>query len=258
MDTSPHSLGSNYRQRNTLHPSPSAPSSSRLVLSKHHSHAHSRSSSSPSVISDQNSTSMAAKTPANVTSRPNKTSRIMSSVRKSLFVSHSAPPKKLPFDSNTTGMYSTHAERSNQSARFKRRDPSSTPPSIEQIAMGLHISRTPHLRPTPVSNHPYSQRPPLPPPPSRSAMKKPGFSTPSFDPPSASSTTITSSTFPSTPRSNRSLFSLKTRMSRLKPGSTLQPSTMPSSTLSKDSASDLVTPKKAVRFSQSTLALNEQ
>ncbi|KIK61708.1 hypothetical protein GYMLUDRAFT_42738 [Collybiopsis luxurians FD-317 M1] len=262
--------GSTSRPAHKRNLSSGSPSTSRLPLSKFHSHGHSRSMNLQSAPADnvrQASSSLAAQSPANANSRPKKASRIMSSVRKSLFVSYSPPQKKtLSF---ATGMYSTPAERTIQhSARLKKPDPSSSPPSVEQIAMGLHISRTPHLRAPSVPQHPYSQRIPLPPPPSRSALKKPGqasSSAPSLDPPSASSTTVTSSNFPSTPRSNRSLFSLKTRMSRFIPGSGLQTSSALSSSSpsppfssSRDSSSDIVPPKKAVRFSKSTLGLNEQ
>lgn len=164
-------------------------------------------------------------------------------------------------------MYSTCAERAVQhSTRSRRQDSSSPPPSIEQIAMGLHLSRTPHLRSSSVPNHPYSQRPvaaPLPPPPSRSALKKPGktsSSAPSLDPPSASSTATSS--FPPTPQSNCSLLSVKSRMSRFLSG--LQTSSAPCSVVPspaaspRGSTSDFVPPKKAVRFSSSVLSLNHR
>lgn len=156
------------------------------------------------------------------------------------------------------GMYSTSAERAVQnSTRFRRQDPSSPPPSVEQIAMGLHISRTPYLRSS--STHVAV---PLPPPPSRSALKKPeksSSSPPSLDPPSASSTATSS--FPSTPQSNRSLLSFKTRMSRLLPGSqssSSAPCSMVPSPVSspRGSTSEFASPKKAVRFSSSALDLN--
>ncbi|KAF8887310.1 hypothetical protein BD779DRAFT_1672768 [Infundibulicybe gibba] len=67
---------------------------------------------------------------------------------------------------------------------------SSARPSVEQIAMGLHLSRTPHFRP--------QSHQPLPPPPARSSMKShtpsPSVSTTPLC--SASSTTITSTTPP--------------------------------------------------------------
>ncbi|KAJ3932073.1 MAG: hypothetical protein NXY57DRAFT_1004753 [Lentinula lateritia] len=192
------------------------------------------------------------------------------SVRKSLFSSHLTTQnskKQSPVDSaNAMSIYSTPAETIQHSTRIKRQDPYASPPSIEQIAMGLHISRTPHLRPPPVSNNLFSggHTPiPLPPPPSRSAMKKPGKPnslSPSLDPHSVSSTTIASSNLPSTPRSNRSLLSLKLRMSRLLPSnqsSSMPPSTLPSPTASsQDTATNFVPHRKAVRFSTSTLDLS--
>lgn len=111
-------------------------------------------------------------------------------------------------------------------------------PTIQQIAMGLHISRTPHLRPLrsdspsttqrgrsssqPLqaskrsSTNIYSRDTPvmLPPPPPRSSMKKPGSPTKSSMsaslPPSSSDDSLTGSTLtmsaPSTPstRTHRS------------------------------------------------------
>ncbi|KAF9071527.1 hypothetical protein BDP27DRAFT_509630 [Rhodocollybia butyracea] len=223
-------------QRDPLHTRPthkrnshSSGSSSRLALSKPHS---------------------------NTTTSTKTSSRLMSSVRRSLFASSPGHKKQLA-TTQTAGMYSTTAERAVQHPpRFKRPDPSSSPPSIEQIAMGLHISRTPHLRSSSAPNYPFTQRThpptPLPPPPSRSALKKPSSSAPSIDPPSNSSTTVTSSNFPYTPRSNRSLFSFKSRVSRLLPGSQY------SSPSPQTSTSDFVPPKKAVRFSTSTLNLDEE
>ncbi|KAE9399551.1 hypothetical protein BT96DRAFT_687444 [Gymnopus androsaceus JB14] len=240
--------------------SPSSPSypSSRSALGKLHAHSRSSRSLDLQHTSAESSADVASSssTPSSANSRPNKTSRIMSSVKRSLSVSHSAQKKQLPFE--MAGMYSTSAERAVQnSTRFRRQDPSSPPPSVEQIAMGLHISRTPYLRSS--STHVAV---PLPPPPSRSALKKPeksSSSPPSLDPPSASSTATSS--FPSTPQSNRSLLSFKTRMSRLLPGSqssSSAPCSMVPSPVSspRGSTSEFASPKKAVRFSSSALDLN--
>ena len=135
--------------------------------------------------------------------------------------------------------------------------------------MGLHVSRTPHLRPVRSSHthHPHfhdapSRRatsPLIPPPaPSRSSLKKPPTSnstsstgvgpTPALSPASASSTTVVSNS-PSTPySSNRSLMSLKLRMSRFLPGS--RSGSAPSSlSSSRGGTPDLQTPRKEVRFS---------
>ncbi|KAF8916275.1 hypothetical protein CPB85DRAFT_1290626 [Mucidula mucida] len=173
------------------------------------------------------------------------------------------------------GMYSTPEERSTPS-RFRQHDPSSSPPTIEQIAMGLHLSRTPHLRPVNGPYHsPYgrtsaqgsqhqfealhriSTSPPLPPPPARSALKKPSTVTSTASSPTpglstASSTTITSNT-PSTPQSNRSLTSLKMRMARFLPGprsfSAPSSAVVSADSSPRGSTSDFIPPKKAVRFS---------
>ncbi|KAJ3798504.1 hypothetical protein GGU11DRAFT_780555 [Lentinula aff. detonsa] len=253
----------------------SPPPSSRLILSKRHSHSRSL-DTQHDTASRSGKATIAMPTPDSAINRSNKTSRIMSSVKRSLSGSHPVTPKKqLPLETtNAMGLYSTVAERTVQhSVSLKRQDFDASPPSIEQIAMGLHISRTPHLRPPPGPNHPFSQRHvpiPLPPPPSRSAMKKPGQTTssvPSLDPHSISSTTVTSSNLPPTPRSNRSLRSLTLCMSRLSPSvryfSPISSSTPQSPTASSgDAAPHLVSPKKAVRFSASSLDLrtdrNEQ
>ncbi|KAI0339672.1 hypothetical protein BDW22DRAFT_578942 [Trametopsis cervina] len=136
-------------------------------------------------------------------------------------------------------MYSTPEE----SLRPSRSPVDTLPrsPTIEQIAMGLHISRTPHLGaskaysprsrhrdpPEALSPHPRNPTRPthrrgdsapptivqLPPPPQRSAMRKPestGGSLPSLSVPLTPSdshtslSTLTSTHAPSTPRSSRS------------------------------------------------------
>lgn len=145
--------------------------------------------------------------------------------------------------------------------------------------MGLHISRTPHLRPlrsspyafsrpnsAPHSAHPYEhphhRATPitLPPPPSRSSMKKPtatatsSSSSPALSPPfshaSGSSTTVTSVT-PSSAQLPRS-FAIKFRMARFLPysRSVSAPTSMVSSPTDspQTSTSELPHPKKAVRF----------
>ncbi|KAK1221958.1 hypothetical protein PQX77_015222 [Marasmius sp. AFHP31] len=152
-------------------------------------------------------------------------------------------------------------------SRFRRRVPSLSPPTVEQIAMGLHLSRTPHLRghaPNQFHNHPSgfprSISLPLPPPPARSAMKKTHAHAPSgaagMNPglaaPSASSTTITSLSTPhsSNTANSVSLTSLKSRMTRLLISSKGTSVTAASTTVSpRTSMSDPdVSQKKAVRF----------
>ncbi|KAJ3878341.1 hypothetical protein F5051DRAFT_406117 [Lentinula edodes] len=270
METSSRDTFTTPRSSQKRHSSSPSPPSARTTLSRLHSHSRSLDLQHDTALRSSKAYASFS-TPEPVINRSNKTSRIMSSMRKSLFSSYPATQnskKQLPVDSaNAMSIYSTPAERTVQhSTKLKRQDPYAPPPSIEQIAMGLHISRTPHLRPPPVSNNPFSERHapiPLPPPPSRSAMKKPGkpnSSPPSLDPHSVSSTTIASSNLPSTPRSNRSLLSLKLRMSRLLPSNqsiSVPPSTLPSpTTSSQDTATNFVPPRKAVRFSTSTLDLS--
>ena len=208
-------------------------------------------------------------------------------------------------------MYSTPEERHPYApprvTRSRYTDASSERPTIEQIAMGLHISRTPHLRSgNPVQRHPPLSPPSLrrivnipsntahipllchphgthdpqptqqqrkqhclPPPPPRSSMKKPTLSTSTLIPPqhqppplfSASrSTSTVTSTGPLTPDA-WSVRSLKLRMSKFIPG--YRPSTAASvdrSSTFTSSGSDATrpaTPRKAVRFSTSVLALDQ-
>ncbi|KAI0272346.1 hypothetical protein BC834DRAFT_343571 [Gloeopeniophorella convolvens] len=97
---------------------------------------------------------------------------------------------------------------------------SAAPPTYEQIAMGLHLSRTPHLpshlahlyppalqrsasspASPPQRPHTHRRAPSLPPPPARSALKKPraeGAGS-SATPDTASASTATSSAAPATP-----------------------------------------------------------
>jgi len=141
--------------------------------------------------------------------------------------------------------------------------------------MGLHISRTPHLRPLRSSpyafsqpnsapcEHPHRRATPitLPPPPSRSSMKKPSAtvasssSSPALSPPfshaSGSSTTVTSAT-PSSAQLPRSFAAIKFRMARFLPHnrSSSAPTSMVSSPASspRTSISEFPHAKKAVRF----------
>ncbi|KAJ7623332.1 hypothetical protein FB45DRAFT_925311 [Roridomyces roridus] len=161
------------------------------------------------------------------TLHPEPASRIMSSVRRTL--AKRRDPQPVPTFSE---------QRPPTSFRY---DPTAARPTVEQIALGLHLSRTPHIR----GGSPKYPAPAtlLPPPPARSSLKKPALG-------SSSSTDITSTT-PSTPHSSdRSNTSLRTRFSRFLPVSARGP--LPQSTASspRTSSSDLQTPrKKAVRFS---------
>ncbi|KAJ3775992.1 hypothetical protein FB446DRAFT_662451 [Lentinula raphanica] len=260
MATSSRDSSSNPNLTHKRSP-PSPPPSTRLSLTRLHSRSN-------SLDTQHNATPRSRKAgltslePDSATNRSNKTSRIMSSVKRSLAGSHPATPKKhfSVETMNVTGMYSTIAERTvQQSARLKRQEVDASPPSIEQIAMGLHISRTPHLRPPASPTSAFSQRRtpiPLPPPPSRSAMKKPtkSSSVPSLDP--HSSTTVTSSNLPPTPRSTHSLLSLKLRMTRLMPSAPSSSIPSPTSSFPKVPSGEvtmpLASPKKAVRFSISS------
>lgn len=126
--------------------------------------------------------------------RPRQTSasRIIHSVKRSLSVSTSKhrdgelatsyPPR--------SGVYSTPEERMSTS-HHRQPSPFTTPcapPTIQQIAMGLHVSRTPHLRPLGTSRR-HGTPVALPPPPARSSMKKASHSGP---PPAQTSDTLSS------------------------------------------------------------------
>ncbi|KAF9530491.1 hypothetical protein CPB83DRAFT_892767 [Crepidotus variabilis] len=189
--------------------------------------------------------------------RPGTASRLMLTVKRTL--SSTSTPKKRPVEHQNSGMLSTKAESSSPAPlhQFRDPDPSTSRPTVEQIAMGLHLSRTPHLRPTLASSpyafpqrnaaaslgsRPYehqhyrSQPQILPPPPSRSSMKKPSTGTtatsssssPMISPPfsiaSGSTTTVTSVTPSSGAHSSKSARAgmnigegLKSRMARLLP-----------------------------------------
>ena len=163
--------------------------------------------------------------------------------------------------------------------QFREADPASFRPTIQQIAMGLHTSRTPHLRPLTSSSYTFSQRQSaphssnlyehhhhkttsliLPPPPTQSSMKKPSppatssSGSPAISPPfstaSATSTTLASSLTPSS-HSPRSFAGLKSRMARFLPSTrtaSLPSSLIPSPLSSPRSSSKSPTTKKAVRF----------
>jgi len=233
--------------------------------------------------------------------QPQKTaSRIITSVRRSLL--GSTPKSRSqkvtsPFHLTVvlhshrfqrTGMISTPAESTLPTyPRGRDHDPSTSRPTVEQIAMGLHISRTPHFRPLSAGSsshysqrshssgslphhphrhyhtHPYdksSSRPfALPPPPPRSSMKQRELSNPtpemtsrtSASPASASSTTVTSHLSPSSHSSSSSSF-LKFRVPRFFPrlrNGSSAPSSVSSAGSSPHASADQLPPKKAVRFS---------
>ncbi|KAI0091487.1 hypothetical protein BDY19DRAFT_991190 [Irpex rosettiformis] len=225
------------------------------------------------------------------------TSRIISSVKRSL--SYGAAGKKQAEGMSAIGMYSTPEESlSPASSRDDFFSRPQTSPTVQQIAMGLHMSRTPHLgsskacnprtrlydTPVATSSRPTHHRrdsaPPtiiqLPQPPQRSALKTsnavpqsashPSLIVPSTPSDSRTSlSTLTSTTGPSTPRSNRSnslrpttfASRLQSSMSRLlqpmrkNSASSIVTSNTAVSTLSSESNSGELTPRKMVRFSSS-------
>lgn len=249
-----------------------------------------------SMSRDRPSTSNPASHPPPRPLSPGVASRLFFSMRKP-FTSSSSPisQRKKPSERPYGGMYSTPEERHpytpSRVTRPRYIDASSERPTIEQIAMGLHVSRTPHLRSgnpaqrhSPLSspslrrlvNAPGSaphqrQRHSLPPPPRRSSMKKTATSSSTIDPPqktptllsaspTASTTTVTSGG-PFTP-GMWSVRSLKLRMSKYKLGhrtsSTVASNDRASTfTSSGSDATRPTTPRKSVRFSTSVLALGD-
>ncbi|KAG2136173.1 hypothetical protein BD769DRAFT_1352497 [Suillus cothurnatus] len=219
-------------------------------------------------------------------------SRFFVSIRKSISHTLLTSPRKRHTNNlrGGIGMYSTPEERNSyvhprMHARY--RDSAASRPTIEQIAMGLHVSCTPHLRnpchhrhsaPSSPSHIRYPRdssalhRPThsLPPPPSRSSLKKTSTSTtlncahPSSNAlihPSPSTSTINSAG-PVTPDGSRSVRSIKQRMSKLILGYR-SPSLPPRviSIASSGSGSEgtrPTTPRKSVRFSTSVLALDDE
>ncbi|KII87414.1 hypothetical protein PLICRDRAFT_254696 [Plicaturopsis crispa FD-325 SS-3] len=197
------------------------------------------------------------------TARPR---RIMSSIKRSFSYSSSSPSARSKAtrasSSSSTYMYSTPEERS-APAPFS--SSSSSAPTIAQIAMGLHTSRTPHLPHHHAPSHPsngYSRRPSnshpqhhpyahptrtrraqkLPPPPPRSALKKPSSrSSPSAVPDARGRTSPSQSTSPSTPPSSLSHSSLSAPYAS---SSTLTP---PSSTMT-------TTPARAERLRSASVS----
>lgn len=220
-------------------------------------------------------------------------SRFFVSMRKSISHSLLASPRKRHADNlrGGVGMYSTPEERNpyvqpRMHARY--RESAASRPTIEQIAMGLHVSCTPHLRnpchhrhsaPSSPSHIRYPHdssamhRPThsLPPPPSRSSLKKTITSTTLNCPPPSSiallgpspSTSTINSAGPATPDGARPMLSLKHRMSKLILGyrSASSPVARVTSLASSGSGSEgtrPTTPRKSVRFSTSVLELDDQ
>ncbi|KAL4244400.1 hypothetical protein ABKN59_010131 [Abortiporus biennis] len=88
---------------------------------------------------------------------PTTATRIMNAMRRSL--SYGGPPKKRESSLAEVGMSSTAVESLPPSPpSFGLHESGATSPSIEQIAMGLHISRTPHLSPTQIHHNVRSRR----------------------------------------------------------------------------------------------------
>ncbi|GLB43402.1 hypothetical protein LshimejAT787_1303030 [Lyophyllum shimeji] len=187
-------------------------------------------------------------------------SRIMTSVRRSIgsFPKKRGPQSPRPSD---YGMISTPAERTVSTSTRYRDYNANSRPTVEQIAMGLHTSRTPHLRPLSPSPNPYSHSHRsaspviLPPAPARSSLKKPTTLPAKFaenNPASSSSTTVTSTNSPAPRSSTSSITSIKVRMARFLPryrNASAPPSVLSSSGSSPRTSVEFHTPKKAVRFS---------
>lgn len=213
------------------------------------------------------------------------------------------PPTLLTsLSAQRAAMYSTPEERhAFNTSRVSSSRYLDSRPTIEQISMGLHVSRTPHLRPlpNPLQRYPIPSPPPrlnpslprvssdhhdtstsssqyrtrhsLPPPPSRSSMKKTSLSSstltqsqqPFLSSGVSPSTSMVTSGNPLTQGPSRSLSSLRARMSKFIPG--YRPLSFPSSlgrtssfTSSASDSTRPATPRKAVRFSTSVLAIDEQ
>ncbi|THH05521.1 hypothetical protein EW145_g4740 [Phellinidium pouzarii] len=179
------------------------------------------------------------------------TRRVLAAVRRSSSYNN----RKSGQDTSERGMFSTPEERSVSPGPAR----SSQPPSIEQIAMGLHMSRTPHLGRTGVhatlteSSSATRVAPPL-----RSSLKKAGAGTSVSSSQNFSRSTSPSasaSSAPSAPRSALGRFSLafaSTGLSRLDKflGRNPRSTSMSVSSLNSTNGSDgeLVIPRKAVRF----------
>ncbi|KAG6850563.1 hypothetical protein H0H93_011762 [Arthromyces matolae] len=187
-------------------------------------------------------------------STKNSSRSIISTVRRSIV---SFPKKRVPdsVKANAYGMLSTPAERGMQtSPRYRDYTPSR--PTIEQIAMGLHTSRTPHLRPLNAESSSQSRRSSsplaLPPPPARSSLKqtKSNHVTVTLaesGPASASSSTLASTQPLPHPKSpTAAISSIKFRMARFLPRSRISsaPPTVLNSTSSSPRASTETPPLK--------------
>jgi hypothetical protein len=110
------------------------------------------------------------------TPRSRATSRLMLSVKRTLSVSGRQGgvlqttryefiiSKTLVVADNhlrqTPGLLSTQEESTARHLvhQFRDPDPAASRPTVEQIAMGLHLSRTPHLRPLSSSPYAFPQR----------------------------------------------------------------------------------------------------
>ncbi|KAG6898325.1 hypothetical protein C0992_011917 [Termitomyces sp. T32_za158] len=180
----------------------------------------------------------------------------MTTVRRSI---GSFPKKRGPESSKASayGMISTPAERSlPTSTRY--RDSAASRPTIEQIAMGLHTSRTPHLRPLNAGLPPVPQsRRVLPPPPARPSLKQTSSSpaTLADDVPTSASSSTLASTSLSSKVLTPPMSSIKVRMARFLPRtriSSAPPSVLSSSAPSPRASTEIQMPKKAVRFSVSS------
>ncbi|KXN92428.1 hypothetical protein AN958_07046 [Leucoagaricus sp. SymC.cos] len=196
-----------------------------------------------------------------------RASRLFVSVRRSI------TPKRHARSDDSMLMYSTPQERQPSfSASFRDLPDASARPTVEQIAMGLHVSRTPHLRHHPRSASYSSPTPSIPP---RSSLKKQTSASTSTVTTSASlhvtastllpASTSTSPRLPQQHGNGGALSSLKSRMARLLPGerrrSTSAPPNRPFAVSTASSAETLNSSssthhrqktRKAVRFEESS------
>jgi len=144
-------------------------------------------------------------------------------------------------------MYSTREESSVDLPRSTR---STAPPTVQQIAMGLHTSRTPHFvgqhRQRSASARASSSS--LPPPPARSAMKRTPRSQESVN--TDSSMTSLTTTTASSSKSGRGFFERLVFRKKIKSPATGTKGLPTRSSITTSSESSLViVDRKAVRFS---------
>ncbi|KAF9454270.1 hypothetical protein P691DRAFT_754760 [Macrolepiota fuliginosa MF-IS2] len=105
--------------------------------------------------------------------QPSAASRMLVSVTRSMRHGRSHSHSHSHSQSQSTNMYSTPEESQPRHSASFREPAASARPTIEQIAMGLHVSRTPHLRSRPPSHSASAS--PRQSSPLRSSLKKQSF-----------------------------------------------------------------------------------